>query len=102
MSQYEFTMSLRIRHPRVDPMEVTRALGIAPQHTWRAGDPRRDPTGAVLDGSYRASYWMGRLMAEPQLASDHVGIESEVMHMLAQLRRSFEFLETLKSEGGEA
>jgi len=102
MSEYEFTMSLRIRHPRVDPAQVTRALGIDPQHTWRAGDPRRDPAGAALDGSYRESYWMGRLMAEPQLASDHVGVESEVMQTLAQLRRSFDFLETLKAEGGQA
>jgi hypothetical protein len=102
MSDYEFTMSLRIRHPRVDPAQVTRALGIEPQHTWRAGDPRRDPAGAALDGCYRESYWMGRLMAEPQLASDQIGVASVVMQVLGQLRRSFDFLETLKAEGGEA
>ncbi len=102
MSEYEFTISLRIRHPRVEPAEVTRVLGIEPQHTWCAGDPRRDQDGATLEGAYRESYWMGRLMREPLLASDHVGIESEVVRILGQLRRSFDFLENLKTEGGEA
>jgi hypothetical protein len=102
MSDYEFTMSLRIRHPNVEPAEITRILGIEPQHTWRAGERRRDPAGVELEGTYRESYWMGRLMAEPELASDHVGVESELLRTLAQLRRSFDFLETLKTEGGAA
>jgi hypothetical protein len=102
VSEYEFTMSLRIRHPHVDPAEVTRVLGMEPQHMWRAGDARRDVGGAELEGTYRESYWMARLMVEPQLASDGVGVESEVLRTLAQLRRSFSYLETLKLEGGEA
>jgi Domain of unknown function (DUF4279) len=99
MSDYEFTMSLRIRHPNVEPAEITRNLGIEPQHTWRAGEPRRDPAGIEIGGQYRESYWMGRLMARPELASDHVGVETEILRMLAQLRKSFDFLQTLKTEG---
>ena len=99
MSDYEFTMSLRIRHPSIDPAEITRNLGIEPQHTWRAGEPRRDPAGSEITGQYRESYWMGRLMTQPELASDHVSIESEILRTLAQLRRSFGFIEMLKSEG---
>ncbi len=102
MSDYEFTMSLRIRHPHVEPAEITRVLGIEPQHTWRAGEPRRDPVGGVLEGTYRESYWMGRLMVKPELASDQVSVESEVLRTLAQLRKSFGFLETLAHEGGVA
>ena len=102
MSDYEFTMSLRIRHPHIDPAEITRNLGIEPQHTWRAGEPRRDPAGGELEGQYRETYWMGRLMAQPELASDHMGVESEILRMLAQLRRSFGFLETLKDQGAIA
>ena len=64
MSEYEFTVSLRIRHPSIEPSRITEALGIEPQHTWKAGEPRGDP-GSV--GVYRESYWMGRLMDEPQL-----------------------------------
>jgi hypothetical protein len=102
MSDYEFTMSLRIRHPCIEPDEITQNLGIEPQHTWRAGDPRRDPAGDEIGGQYRESYWMGRLMTQPELASDHVSIESEILRTLAQLRRSFSFIEKLKSEGAVA
>ena len=102
MSNYEFTMSLSVRHPHVEPAEITRILGIEPQHTWRAGDRRRDPGGGALEGTYRESYWMGRLMAEPELAAGHIGVESQMLRTLTQLRKSFEFLETLKAEGGVA
>ncbi|MGH8132177.1 MAG: DUF4279 domain-containing protein [Steroidobacteraceae bacterium] len=102
MSDYEFMMSLRIRHPHVEPAEITRALGIEPQHSWCAGDRRRDSTGAELGGEHRESYWMGSLMAEPELASDRVGVESEVLRTLAHLRKSLSFLETLKEQGGIA
>jgi Domain of unknown function (DUF4279) len=102
MSDYEFTMSLRIRHPHIDPAEITRNLGMEPQHTWQSGEPRRDPAGGEIGGQYRESYWMGRLMTRPELASDHVGVESEILRILAQLRRSFGFLEILKAEGAVA
>ena len=102
MSDYEFTMSLRIRHPNVDPVEITRTLGIEPQHTWRAGDVRRDAEGGALGGEYRESFWMGRLMAQPKLASERIGVESELTQTLAQLRKSQDFLQLLKEQGGVA
>ncbi len=102
MSDYEFTMSLRIRHPNVDPAQVTRTLGIPPQHTWRAGDTRRDSDGIALEGEYRETFWMGRLMAQPKLASERTGVESEFTKILAQLRKSQDFLESLKEQGGVA
>lgn len=59
MSAYEFTISLRIRHPSIDPSTITGTLGIEPPHTWKAGAPRRDSGGEDLTGVYRDSYWMG-------------------------------------------
>src|SRR5205807_10497461 len=56
MSEYEFTISLRIRHPTIDPAAITRMLGMEPQHTWHSGAPRRGPAGEALDGVYRESY----------------------------------------------
>jgi hypothetical protein len=102
MSDYEFMMSMRIRHPSVEPGEISRNLGIEPQHTWRKGDPRRDANGVDLGGTHRESYWTGRLMAQPECATDQVGVESQILHTLAQLRKSFGFLEMLKNEGGRA
>jgi hypothetical protein len=102
MGNYEFTIALRIRHPSIAPAEITRNLGIEPLHTWRAGDPRRGDAGGEIGGLYRESYWMARLMAKPELAADRVSVESEVLRTLAQLRRVFDFLVTLKAEGGVA
>ena len=102
MSEYEFTLSLRLRHPGIDPCRITQTLGIEPQHTWKAGDPRRDPGGGALEGLYRESYWMGRLMDEPQLSSARLSVESVLLEKLATLRRSHDFLEQLHAEGGVA
>ena len=102
MSEYEFTLSLRLRHPVIDPSAITQTLGIEPQHTWKAGDPRRDPAGGALQGVYRESYWMGRLVDEPQLSSARVSVESVLLQNLVHLRRSYAFLEQFRAEGGVA
>jgi hypothetical protein len=102
MSEYEFTVSLRIRHPTIDPTTISTTLGIQPQHAWRAGQPRCDSAGAELGGAHHDSYWMGRLMDEPQLSSDGVSVERVILRILSQLRRAESFLEQLNAEGGVA
>lgn len=102
MSQYEFTISLRMRHPHIDPLIITETLGIQPQHTWQAGTPRLGPAGESLDGFYRESYWMAPLMEQPQLSSAQVSVEGVLVETLALLRRSQSFLERLNDEGGVA
>jgi Domain of unknown function (DUF4279) len=102
MSTYEFTVSLHIRHPTIDPARITQTLGIEPQHTWQAGGPRRGPTGEELEGVYRESYWTARLMDEPQLSAEGVSVESVLRETASLLRRSRGFLEQLSSDGGVA
>lgn len=102
MSEYEFTVSLSIRHPSMAPSKITEALGVEPQHTWKAGDTRRDPTGGDLAGVYRETFWVGRLMDEPQLSSTEISVESVLLQTLTQLRRSQPFLEQLSTDGGVA
>jgi len=102
MSEYEFTVSLRIRHPTIDPATISAMLGIQPQHAWRAGEVRCDPSGAELGGAHHDSYWISRLMDEPQLSSDSISVERVILQTLSQLRRSRAFLEQLNAEGGVA
>ena len=52
-----YRMSFRIRHPKIDPAEVTRTLSMAPSRAWRAGEPRTTPTGQTLGGLREESYW---------------------------------------------
>lgn len=58
----EYSVVLRLRHPHVDPEEITRRLTIAPQYAWRAGEPRRLETGEEDHGGvYRESCWVAEL-----------------------------------------
>ena len=102
ISEYEFTVSLRIRHPSIEPSRITETLGIEPQHTWKAGEARHDLGSGERAGVYRESYWMGRLMSAPQLSSGEVSVETVLLQTLTQLRRSQLFLEQLSAEGGFA
>ena len=95
-------MSLRIRHPSIEPSQITQTLGLQPQHTWRAGDERKDSAGGSAGGTYRESYWMCELMPQPALSADHVGVESELLRALGTLRRSFDFLQSVNDGGGVA
>ena len=55
-----FELSLRIRHPSMDPAELSRELALEADHSFRAGEPRRsrsDATSAV----HGESYWFGTL-----------------------------------------
>jgi uncharacterized protein DUF4279 len=61
MRPAQFSVTLRLRHPEIDPAEISRRLGIEPQHTWRAGDPRRLESGEIGEGVYRETYWVGLL-----------------------------------------
>lgn len=100
MSDYEFTMSLRIRHPEMDPGLITKTLGLQPQHSWRAGDGRRDAAGDMRQGNYRESYWMCGLMLHPKLSTESIGVESELLQVLTSLQGSFSFLQALHASGG--
>jgi len=65
MSPHDFSIALRVRHPSVDPAELTRRLGIVPQHAWRAGEPRRIDAGEVGSPMHRETYWLGLLPGRP-------------------------------------
>ena len=98
MSAYEFTISLRIRHPKIEPARITEALGLQPQHSWKAGTSRQTSTGGA--GEHRDSYWMAKLMDEPQLSTTEISVESVLVQTITQLRRAQPFLEQLHAEGG--
>jgi len=54
-----FQFSLRIRHPSLDPDELSRELSIEAAHCFRAGDPRPSRTG--IASVHPESYWLGAL-----------------------------------------
>src|SRR6516162_9365627 len=54
-----FQLSLRIRHPSVDPDELSREFSIEAAHCFRAGDPR--PSRSGIASVHTESYWLGAL-----------------------------------------
>ena len=116
---YPFQLSLRVRHPSIDPASISQELQIEPEHSFRAGEPR-DPTRSLAVAPVHVdSYWLATLDLEKLLLGTP---ETTLMHKIAQhtqaialtslepaltiltasvLRRHAEFFRRIQSEGGE-
>lgn len=95
-----YAMSLRVRHPTLDPARLTETLHLEPLHSWRAGEPRRSATGATLGGEHRESYWSAPLPAQA-VGAAAFPLELFLGQQLVQLSRHREFLCRLQSEGAQ-
>ena len=95
-THYHFRISLRFRHPSVDPEKITEALGIEPDRCWKAGEPRRTPTGTPLDGTYPDSYWVVDIAA----GRWPVEVNDAIHESLRRLARHRSFLHKIRAEGG--
>jgi hypothetical protein len=56
-----YTAFLRIRHPSIDPAELTAALGLEPAHAWAAGSAREATGGGPARGAHPDTYWLAPL-----------------------------------------
>jgi hypothetical protein len=67
-----FQLSLRIRHPSMDPADISRTLKIEAEHSSRAGGPRTSSTGNSFTLAPEASQLFGDLgiAVEFELASE--------------------------------
>lgn len=118
-SSYPFQLSLRIRHPSIDPEQVSRQLGIDAEHSFRAGQPR-ESSRSTLTQMHAESYWLATLDPATLLlgtAFDLGSMPGVTAHAHAMalgaldsalivlttsvLRRHAEFFRRLQSEGGE-
>jgi Domain of unknown function (DUF4279) len=111
-----YTAFLRVRHPSIDPGEITRVLGLEPAHAWAAGSPRGE--AAAARGAHAESYWFAplgesiwsrpggddervRVAGQPwQLASQMLPLETFLLALLRQLAPHQRFFARLHTEGG--
>ena len=56
-----FQLSLRIKHPSIDPAIISKGLGIEAEHSFRAGESRRSKTGVAPATVHTESYWLAPL-----------------------------------------
>ena len=111
---YPFQLSLRVRHPSIDPESISRELQIEPEHSFRAGEPRGAGRVAVAP-VHAESYWLGTLdpaslllgtALAPDLSAHHAiafaALDSALSVLTGSvLRRHADFFRRLQSEGGE-
>jgi hypothetical protein len=91
-STYTYAVTLRARHPTVDPATLTDTL--------KAGDPRLSQTGTPLGGQHRDSYWSATLPGQ-MVGTTSVPLETFISTQLLQLARHRDFLGALQADGGE-
>lgn len=56
-----FQLSLRIKHPSMDPALISKELRIEPEHSFRAGQPRSSKSGIAPASVHTESYWLAAL-----------------------------------------
>ncbi|MBG0810839.1 DUF4279 domain-containing protein [Methylosinus sp. H3A] len=94
---YSYVVTLRVRHPDIDPRHITAALGIEPEWTWRAGEARRTRVGTPLSGVYKLSYWYATLCEAEYRERGLVEALNELLDRLSPFR---EYFESIRSAGG--
>ena len=99
-STFTYAISIRVRHPTLDPALLTQTLHLEPLHCWQAGEPRRSATGAALGGEHRESYWSAPLPGGGMGAAAFP-LELFLGSQLVQLNRHREFLSRLQAEGAQ-
>jgi hypothetical protein len=60
-----FELALRIRHPAIDPADISHALGLEPVHAFKAGQPKSSRSAGWGPAVHAESYWLGSLGALP-------------------------------------
>jgi hypothetical protein len=56
-----YQLSLHVRHPSVDPEEISRELGLEAIESFRAGEPRQSRSGVAATAVHGETYWVAVL-----------------------------------------
>lgn len=110
-SSEAFHLSLRVRHPSMDPAEISRALHMKAEYSFKAGEVRGRKS-AVGASSHAESYWLAPLdpafwegtttPASVQPYNLGMGaLELAFVRCAYLLRRHAAFLHRVQAEGGE-
>lgn len=121
-----FELAIRIRHPSLDPADITSELHLEPEHSFKAGDPRTSSSGIAAAAVHAESYWLSRIdparLPSPTLFDERPGEKRVRTRMSEEVFRAHaadslgitltacvmtflgphrEFLRRVKSDGGE-
>ena len=57
MNDYPYFVLFRIKHPSIDPRELTSRFMMTPHRSWKVGERRILPNGRVLNTCNKDSFW---------------------------------------------
>ena len=97
MHPFGYSVSLRVRHPSMDPRQISKALDLKPESSQKAGEPKRTPAGRLLTGVYAHSYWCS-VIPHPKRLQLSPFLES----LLVRLAPQRHFLARISQGGGSA
>jgi len=89
-------LRLLIRHPTIDPDDITRALKLTPHLSHRVGAERFAPNGRSLGGVYRDSRWSHSATYE---LHGQWFVES-ILPLIDHLEEHGDFLRNIRASGG--
>jgi uncharacterized protein DUF4279 len=90
-----FNVSLSVRHPDIDPAEISATLDLTPKRATRGGAPRTTPKGDPLGGVYEFSCWGYQFDVE---GASELGVVLE--RLVERLQRHQQFFHRVVQEGG--
>lgn len=92
---YEYSVSLCITHPEIDPNFISEKLDKVPHSSRKVGVP--NPFG---EGLNRESFWRCRLHEEERINYEKVEFEQFLLNECEALEVYAKFFEQIKKSGG--
>ena len=92
-----FAIVLLVRHPSMDPKEISRELRLEAFSAWKAGDQIKTPKGTVLPGTRERSSWNHVFEYEGESK-----LFEEAERVLSRLASKKDFFGRITKEGGYA
>jgi hypothetical protein len=90
-----YRVLLWIKHPSINPNEITRCIGFSPSVAWMAGERHVTPTGMMLPGIRDYTYWC----ATQEALADRAFFQG-VMDVVRRVEYADDFVNDLISTGG--
>ena len=88
---------VRVWHPSRDLDFISSMLSMSKMHSWLAGSPRQTPTGRMLRGTNKESYWC----SEQQVFYSDDGFNGKINLVIDRLVKAGKNIIELKNTGGK-
>jgi len=96
LSELIGTLRLVVKHPTMNPKEISDGLDLIPLLTWERGARRATPKGSFLSGTYTENLWSFTINC------NHKNISLTIGEFINTLNLKQEFLQKLFVSGGRS